>query len=340
MSSAVVTDQKPASSGYSVTRSVQWTGHSPRICLNTSCGGPSTHSSRSADEHVLEIAGNRRHLDLPVVVADRAAIILAGRPGMARRSSAQLGRRRRRRRSRSSTAAARTAFDGSSPTLRRATSRSPTFSRPIAARRSPAARSPARPIASAPSATAPPASAPRRQRADASAPSAGRRRTAAAVDRARGAQTASSLAAARRMRRGVRVSAAPANGACARGGLAIVSMSCSPGYTALCALAPAARSAAANGAFSDGSAMSSEDAAVEECVQADAREHRAVGAQLVGQAVEEAEPALDDGEALRVAERDVHRAVAAHRVAGDRARAARRRRSAASGRPVPALRAT
>ena len=64
MSSAVVTDQKPASSGYSLKRSVQWTGHSPRSCLNSSCGGPSSHSSRSADEHVLEIAANRRHRDL------------------------------------------------------------------------------------------------------------------------------------------------------------------------------------------------------------------------------------------------------------------------------------
>src|SRR5450755_259633 len=47
MSSAVVTDQKPASSGNSVSRSVQWTGHSARRRANSSCGGPSIHSSRS-----------------------------------------------------------------------------------------------------------------------------------------------------------------------------------------------------------------------------------------------------------------------------------------------------
>ena len=34
MSSAVVTDQKPASSGNSSKLSVQWIGHSRRICLN------------------------------------------------------------------------------------------------------------------------------------------------------------------------------------------------------------------------------------------------------------------------------------------------------------------
>src|ERR687897_933005 len=46
-SPAVVTDQNPASSGYSVIRDVQWTGHSARSRLNSSCGGPSCHSSRS-----------------------------------------------------------------------------------------------------------------------------------------------------------------------------------------------------------------------------------------------------------------------------------------------------
>src|SRR5947199_10180539 len=47
MSSALVTDQKPSSSGYSVIFAVQWTGQPRRSCLNVSCGGPSSHSSRS-----------------------------------------------------------------------------------------------------------------------------------------------------------------------------------------------------------------------------------------------------------------------------------------------------
>src|SRR5207248_1032086 len=47
MSSGRVTDQKPASFGYSVTFEVQWIGHSWRSSRNSSCGGPSSHSSRS-----------------------------------------------------------------------------------------------------------------------------------------------------------------------------------------------------------------------------------------------------------------------------------------------------
>ncbi len=47
MSSAVVSDQYPASSGYSVILSDQWTGHSARIRANSSCGGPSFQRSRS-----------------------------------------------------------------------------------------------------------------------------------------------------------------------------------------------------------------------------------------------------------------------------------------------------
>ena len=47
-SSAVVTDQKPASSGYWSMRSDQCTGHLPRISLNSSYGGPSFHSSPDA----------------------------------------------------------------------------------------------------------------------------------------------------------------------------------------------------------------------------------------------------------------------------------------------------
>jgi hypothetical protein len=46
-SSARVTDQNPASSGYSVMRDVQCTGHSERNRLNSSCGGPSGQTSRS-----------------------------------------------------------------------------------------------------------------------------------------------------------------------------------------------------------------------------------------------------------------------------------------------------
>src|SRR3954454_1037472 len=47
MSSAVVTDQNPGSSGNSVVLSVQWTGQRPRISANSSWGTPSDHSSRS-----------------------------------------------------------------------------------------------------------------------------------------------------------------------------------------------------------------------------------------------------------------------------------------------------
>src|SRR5207244_4355652 len=47
ISSGDVTDQKPASSGYSVILSVQCTGHSERKRLKTSWGGPSGQSSRS-----------------------------------------------------------------------------------------------------------------------------------------------------------------------------------------------------------------------------------------------------------------------------------------------------
>ena len=47
-SSAVVTDQKPSSAGRSLKNcSVRWIGHSARMRLKTSCGGPSSHSSSS-----------------------------------------------------------------------------------------------------------------------------------------------------------------------------------------------------------------------------------------------------------------------------------------------------
>ena len=84
-SSAVVTDQKPGSSGYSLMRSVQWTGHWLRNCLNSSCGGPSSQSSRSATSTLSRSLANGRHRDLQIVVADPvAAIILAARPGRLR----------------------------------------------------------------------------------------------------------------------------------------------------------------------------------------------------------------------------------------------------------------
>src|SRR6202050_4650048 len=60
-------------------------------------------------------------------------------------------------------------------------------------------------------------------------------------------------------------------------------------------------------------------AAVHERAQAQALEYRAIGARLAFQAVEEADPALDPAKAMRVGDRRVHRAVAAHRVARDRA---------------------
>ena len=47
MSSGLVIDQYPASFGYSAILSVQCTGHWPRSCLKTSCGGPSSQNSRS-----------------------------------------------------------------------------------------------------------------------------------------------------------------------------------------------------------------------------------------------------------------------------------------------------
>ncbi len=53
MSSHVVTDQNPASSGNSSKLSVQWIGHLSRICSNASWGGPSSHSSRSVSSTSL-----------------------------------------------------------------------------------------------------------------------------------------------------------------------------------------------------------------------------------------------------------------------------------------------
>src|SRR3954453_18168842 len=53
MSSALVTDQNPSSCGYSVIFSVQCTGQPWRNCLNVSCGGPSSHSSRSVTRRSL-----------------------------------------------------------------------------------------------------------------------------------------------------------------------------------------------------------------------------------------------------------------------------------------------
>src|SRR3954452_10479603 len=47
MSPAVGSDQKPSSAGYSVMRSDQCTGHSERMRLKSSCGGPSAQRSRS-----------------------------------------------------------------------------------------------------------------------------------------------------------------------------------------------------------------------------------------------------------------------------------------------------
>src|SRR6187399_3357906 len=46
MSAALVTDQNPFSSGYSLI-SDQWTGQRPRNSLKTSYGGPSSQCSRS-----------------------------------------------------------------------------------------------------------------------------------------------------------------------------------------------------------------------------------------------------------------------------------------------------
>ena len=47
MSCARVIDQNPSSSGKSLICRDQCTGHSERICRNSSWGGPSSQSSRS-----------------------------------------------------------------------------------------------------------------------------------------------------------------------------------------------------------------------------------------------------------------------------------------------------
>src|ERR1700735_3632791 len=47
-SSALVTDQKPASSGDCAIPALQFTGHLLRSSRNSSCGGPSRHRSSSA----------------------------------------------------------------------------------------------------------------------------------------------------------------------------------------------------------------------------------------------------------------------------------------------------
>src|SRR5208282_1315284 len=60
-------------------------------------------------------------------------------------------------------------------------------------------------------------------------------------------------------------------------------------------------------------------AAVYERVQAEPGDDRLVGTQLTFQAVEEAQPALHDTEAVGTGERLAHRAISAHRVACDRA---------------------
>ena len=59
MSSAVVTDQKPASSGNSAMRSVQWTGHSPRSSLE--------QLVRRTVEPQLAL-GDRRSMSLDIAV--------------------------------------------------------------------------------------------------------------------------------------------------------------------------------------------------------------------------------------------------------------------------------
>jgi hypothetical protein len=48
MSSWRVTDQYPASSGFSLMPADQWTGHCPRSSLNSSCGKPFFQLSSSA----------------------------------------------------------------------------------------------------------------------------------------------------------------------------------------------------------------------------------------------------------------------------------------------------
>jgi len=69
-SSAVVTDQKPGSSGNSSKLSVQWIGHFSRISLNASCGGPSSHSSGSVSS-TLSISLSR-----PTVAIDASSLAL------------------------------------------------------------------------------------------------------------------------------------------------------------------------------------------------------------------------------------------------------------------------
>ena len=95
---------------------------------------------------------------------------------------------------------------------------------------------------------------------------------------------------------------------------------------ALAACAPAVRSLAAKAGSSAGTATGSSSAPYRNACNPRRDDDRAVGAQFAPEAVEETEPALDDGEAVGVGERDVHRAETAHRTAHDRAGCARRDR--------------
>src|SRR5689334_17693049 len=74
MSSAVVTDQKPFSAGNSGIFSVQWIGHSTRMRLNASCGGPSSHSSSSVISTL--------RMSLPTVAMKTSGIVSPNAPPM------------------------------------------------------------------------------------------------------------------------------------------------------------------------------------------------------------------------------------------------------------------
>ncbi len=130
MSSAIVTDQNPFSSGYSVTRSVQWIGHWPRICLNSSCGGPSAQTLVLCQEHVLRDRWKRTPCCTLQSSPVAGAIILAGWPAWSE-PDRLCDRARRFARERQEPGGDSAPSTLSSPTVRRPTRSSPTSSEPI-----------------------------------------------------------------------------------------------------------------------------------------------------------------------------------------------------------------
>src|SRR4051794_1828106 len=105
MSSGRVTDQNPFSSGNSSISEVQCTGQLARSSLNSSCGGPFSHRSRSRTRTSFSEAGevaipaSYRRLDTLSVLAGRRGVLtlMFGRRRGPARAALRAARRRCRR---------------------------------------------------------------------------------------------------------------------------------------------------------------------------------------------------------------------------------------------------